>query len=118
MAFVGGYGGIGSHPPMVEDLGHVENSVCALGGTQKQVVVLGPLEALPEPAEFFQEASAVDTQVGDVVGRQQKIGRPARLEARLRPVALPIYCVVVRVDEVDFGMLLEKLDHLEESVGC
>src|SRR5215210_6774638 len=51
-----------------------------------------------------------------VVGGQQQVWRPARLEMRIDSVALFVFLVIVGVDEVCLGMFLQQFDHLEEGI--
>jgi hypothetical protein len=101
---------------MVQNLRDVPDLVGALGGAQNQIIVPATVEALPEPADLFQEAPPINAQAGDIVGRQKEIRRPVRFEAGTSSVPFLVYLVFVGVDEVGLGMLLQNLYHLEESI--
>ena len=58
------------------------------GHSQNQIVILASLEAFAEPAHALHQLAAVDTEVRDVVHRQEQIRRPVRLEERRAPSPL------------------------------
>src|SRR5215211_8139917 len=105
--------GTGRGPPMVQNLRNVTDLVGALGGAQNQIIVLTTVETFSESADIFHEASPANDQAGDVVAGQKKIRRPAWFEAGTSPVPFLVYLILVGVDEVGPGLLLQNLYHLE-----
>ena len=67
---------------------------------QRQVVVLGPLEALAEPTGAAHELGPVDAEVADDVLRQEKVRAEVGLEIGVRPPTPPVELVLVAVDDV------------------
>ena len=76
-------------PPVVEDLGDVDDLAGALGDPEHEVVVLGALEALVEAADLADQRRAQHGEVAGVHVAAQRLRRPGGLaelvEERRRP---------------------------------
>ncbi len=94
------------------------NPLRRFGETQNQVVVLTALETFAETADRVEDRAPVHAQMRGVHSRQERVGRPVRLEERLRPPSLIIDLVLVGVDHVGVRVLVEQQRVLEERVRC
>jgi hypothetical protein len=61
-------------PPVVEDLGDVDDAPCPLGGAQREVVVLAAVELAAQAAELVDERPAHHRPVADVGVAEEEVG--------------------------------------------
>ena len=70
---VGG-GGAGENPPVIKDLGDMDDGRRPLGGAQHEVVVLASVELRAQPPELLDQGALDDQQVTKVGAAQEKVG--------------------------------------------
>ncbi len=106
----------GQLSPVVEDPRHVLDAVGLLGDAEHELEVLDAVEGRVEPADALDERAAQHQQMADVHHAAEELGRPVGLEEGLAVRAATVDLVLVGVDRVGVGLLVQQPDAFEERV--
>ena len=105
LALMSADGRPGDGPPVVQHLGDVDDPTGHLAHPERQVVVLGAVVALAEPADTAHDVGAHHRQVGGVHLAAQALGRPVGFAELVVEVAVVVDLVLVGVEVVDVVVL-------------
>ena len=96
-------------PPVVEDVGHVNDPFAwdALGDPQREIPVLTAVEPLRKAADGTHQICPDHRQVAEVVLAEQEGRTPVGLEVVADPAPVDVDAVRVRVDEAHARVLQE-----------
>ena len=98
---------------VIQTMGHAADAARLARQTQEEIPLFRRPTGIAEAADTDGRADSDQRQPADVVGRQQQLRRPVRLEPRLMPPeAAGRYPVFVGVEEITFRESLERLSHL------
>ncbi len=109
--------GFGQLAPVVQDPRDVMDAARALHQPEHQVVVLSALITTAESADVLEQRPAHHHQMARVHAREEVIGRPVRFEIRIASRPGEIELVLVGVDQVRRGFVVEEPGHVKECVG-
>lgn len=106
------------HAPVIEHPGHVVDLVRpdALDEAQRDVVVLGTLQALAEAADRLEDVGAIGAEMRHQVVRVEQVRVPVALEVRIPARPGFVELVLVRIDQAEVRMAICGLGDAEQGI--
>ena len=103
-------------PPVVQHPRDMMDAVRTLDRAEKEIVILCPFVAGPKPPDRLEDRPPQAREMVDVVVRQEHLRRPIRLEVRVVAAVFGVDLVLIGVDQVGVGRILQKTGVVEKGI--
>src|SRR5216683_7875353 len=98
---------------MVQYARNMDNFFAAISQPQQQIIVA----AVATLAYWFQKILAHYYETGDVIFREQQVGRPLGFEERMGTRAVGGNRVFIGIEQAGIGVVADRIDYMKQSIG-